>query len=379
MIDPVPSSPVPGASDVLDLALGHPGEDLLPVELMRAAAAAAFETGGPSLLQYGEERGREDLREALAGFLSAEDGRPTGAERLFLTSGASTALDHFCTLYTRPGDVVLTAEPTYHLALEIFADHGLEAVGLPSDEEGPYLDAGTARATGGRAKMLYLVPSFANPSGATLGPARRAALLDAAREHGLWVVADEVYRFLAFEGPPPPSLAGPGEERVVALGSFSKILAPGLRLGWVDAAEPVLRRFEDSGLLRSGGGLNPLMAAQAFQIVREGRLADHLVHLRREFGRRAAALTDELVARLPEAELTAPSGGYFVWLRLPGRDARRILPAARSHGVGYLPGTPFSPTGGLNDRFRLSFAHYDPTRLRTAARRFADALQSEVS
>jgi 2-aminoadipate transaminase len=351
----------------------------LPIELLAGAASARLNEDA-SLLQYGAERGSVDSRERIARFLHAEDGRATDPARLFVTSGASQALDLFCTLYTRPGDLVITTEPTYHLALRLFADHGLEVRGLPSDERGPEIEAleATLEARGGRPKLLYLVSAFANPSGSTLAPERRERLLELAIERDFWLVSDEVYRLLAFDGQAPPTLARPDNHRAVSLNSFSKILAPGLRLGWVEAPEAVLRKMEDSGLLRSGGGLNPLVEALVGELLGDGRLSGHLHSLRQTYAERASALAEALRAHLPQARFEMPGGGYFIWARVPEHDSDGLLPVANRYGVNYQPGRRFSACGGLADHYRFSFAHYPPRHLGTAAERLAHAVQSQA-
>lgn len=357
---------------VLELSLGHPGKDLLPRALLESMVLE-LSRGDVSLLQYGAEPGDQDFREALAQFLSAAGGVETPSERLFITAGASQALDLFCTLYTHPGDVVLVEEPSYHLALELFKDHALsvESV-LPKLGEGR-AEALEAALEERRPKMLYLVPSYANPTGTTLSAEARRRLLEVTSRHGTWLVADEVYRFLNFAGAPPSTLAQPEAERVLSLGSFSKILAPGLRLGWLEAAPAVVARLAAGGLLRSGGGLNPIASALTRSFLRQGMLTFHLQRLRQTYQERAAALTGALHRTLPDARFTAPGGGYFIWLEVPGRDSTALLPRAAECGVSYHPGPLFSPRGGFRSHLRLSFAHYPPNTLEDAALRLARA------
>lgn len=409
-----------GADDaVIDLARGHPDDSLLPLEHLRDAAARRLAGDDASPLQYGAERGDDAFRQSLASFLTemgaasthAETSTPAraarsagpsetsapmeaparpntpehgsveavGPERLLVTAGASQALDLLCTLFSRPGDVVLVEEPTYHLARDVFADHGLDVVGIAGDGGGIDPDALRLALTEGfgerRVAFVYLVPFFGNPTGATLDASRRRALLDVAASHDVMVVADEVYRFLAFDGAPPASLVGEARAHargpVVSLGSFSKILAPGLRLGWVEADERVLERIEHSGLYQSGGGANPFVAALVGELLDERVLPAHVSRVRAELALRAGALAAALRRHLPGAEMADAAGGYFVWLRVPCSDALSLLPAARARGVGYTPGSRFSTKNANQDRFRLSFAHYPPDRLEEAARRLA--------
>lgn len=363
---------------LLDLARGHPSDDLLPLTAVRRAAASRLAGDDASPLQYGAERGDGGFRRRLADFLARQTGERPDPERLLVTAGASQALDLACSLLTRHGDVVLVEEPSYHLALSVFRDHGLEAVGVAGDANGMRPEALEAvlaedrRAA--RAKLLYLVPAFGNPSGACLAPDRYPRIVETALRHGVQVVSDEVYRLLAFDGAPPPGLGTHAGDAVLSLQSFSKILAPGLRLGWIEAPEPLLDRIERGGLLQSGGGLAPLTAAIVGELL-EGGVADaHLARLRHVYRERAAALEAALRHAIPEAELATPRGGYFLWARVPDLDAEASLPVAEAAGVSFAPGPRFSSRGGSTDRIRLSFAHHARESLREAAHRLARAL-----
>ena len=356
-----------GDGQVIDLALGHPSGDLLPLELVRSAARARLAAADASLLQYGLEQGDPGLRALLADLSGSR------AERLFVTAGASQALDLLCTLTTRHGDTVLTTDPTYHLALRTFADHGLEVVGVESDDDGPDPQAVEHAATNLRPRFLYLVTPFANPSGASTSRERLTELSNLAQRHGFWLVTDEVYRLLHFTGATPARAEG---ESWISLHSFSKILAPGLRLGWIEAPERFVRRIEESGLLLSGGGLNPFVGAIVEELLEGDGFAGHLDRLRRELAERAHALVAAIEEYLPGAQFHRPEGGYFVWLRLPGVDSTELLPAANAAGVNYQPGERFSSGSNCRDRLRLSFSHYPPEQLHSAVRRLAGAVQS---
>lgn len=365
--------------DTIDLARGHPSDDLLPLDALREAAAGRLR-GGPALLQYGAERGTRLFRERLAELLREVGGAASDPARLLVTSGASQALDLLCTLHARPGDVVLVEDPSYHLALRIFADHGLEVRGVEGDAQGVRLDALEAalarRDVAGRAKLLYLVPRFGNPTGATLDAGRAEAVADIAARSGLTVLSDEVYRLLGFGGDAPPSLATPQRPHVLALQSFSKVLAPGLRLGWIEGDAERLDAVEAAGLLQSGGGLAPLSEALVGELLASGEALRHLERLRRVYEARAAALAEALAAELPEARFGPADGGYFIWACLPGLDTDALLDVAESAGVRFAPGRRFRPDGRSDDHLRLSFSYEPPERLREAVRRLAAAVAS---
>jgi DNA-binding transcriptional MocR family regulator len=375
-MDVTQSHATPG---VIDFGLGHPARDLLPFDAMREAAQRSFASGDPDFLQYGLEQGNPYFRAALAAFLGEAYGMPVAPEALFVSNGVSQALDLACTLFTQPGDVVLVEEPSYFLALRIFADHRLRAVSVAMDEHGLLPEAVEEAARLHRPRLLYTIPAHQNPTGVTLAAERRARLAEMSREHGFLIVADEVYHLLSYGTPPPPPLAAWTDDgSVLALGSFSKILAPGLRLGWVQAAPEHVQRFVGSGLLDSGGGLNPFTSALVGSALETDLQARHLARLKDVYRRRVAALDTALRTHLGgAASWTVPDGGYFFWLRLPeGMDAERLARHAAAHKVGFRPGARFSSCDGLRDCVRLSFAYYGDEQLAEGAARLGRALRA---
>jgi 2-aminoadipate transaminase len=370
-------------ADRIDLALGHPSPSLLPLGLLREASARRLRQKDRSFLQYGYEQGDLRFRTRLARFLSwgytPQAGHPVevSPEELFVSGGVSQALDLICSLFTRPGDRVLVEEPSYFLALRIFADHGLRVEGLATDRHGLLPGALRERLRRDRPApaLLYTVPTHHNPAGTTLPVDRRQQILQLCREHGVLLVADEVYHLLTFAGAPPPpfgSFAAAGG--VLSLGSFSKILAPGLRLGWIQGAPPLLRRLATCGFLDSGGGLAPFTSAVVGSLLERGAQEKHLRKLRQAYGSRARALAAACSKLLGTPE-QLPAGGFFLWLRLPGiADTEALLPEARAAGVTFAPGSRFSTRGGQRDFLRLSFSYYGVPQLEEGVARLAEAV-----
>lgn len=376
-----PTAPAaPQLPDLIDFRLGHPGATLLPFDEIAVAAGSALAQRDPSVLQYGQERGSFTFRRQLAELVASIGGGNVDPDRLFVTSGISQSLDLLTTLYSQPGDVVLVEEPSYHLAKLIFRDHGLKQVGVASDAEGLVPEAlEAALEANPNARLLYLVPTFGNPTGALLGSERSRRVVELAERHDVMVLADEVYRFLNFANEPPLGFSSFESERVVSLNSFSKVLAPGLRLGWLQATESVLERVECSGLLQSGGGLNPLAAATVGEALSSGVARRHLLKLRRVYAERCQALSEALREQLPAASFVTPGGGYFVWLQLPRVRSEELLSAALAAGVAYVPGERFSTSGQYTDHLRLSFAYHNSRELSVGAERLAQAVQSHRS
>jgi len=365
---------------IIDLGVGNPAPDLLPLGLLRQAAQHALAQGDSAPLQYGYEAGDVRFREALAGFLTAQYDLKIDPSQLFVNNGVSQALDLICMLHTQPGDMVFVEEPTYFLALRIFADHRLRVVGLPTDEDGLVIEALEDELKRHRPTLLYTIPTHQNPSGATLLLERRRRLVELSQEYGFLLLADEVYHCLSYGAPPPPPLASFVDSgTVLSLGSFSKILAPGLRLGWIQGRADRLQTLAQRGLLDSGGGLNPFTAAIVRSALQLGLQQQHLDRLRQVYASRLAALDKALQRELAgQLSYRRPDGGFFVWARLAGGwDAEALMEAARAHGVSFRPGVRFSSRGGLRDAIRLCFAYYDEVRLAEGVIRLAETISTQ--
>ena len=370
---------------VIDLGWGHPSPRLHPTDMLRRAAEIALADGAPVPLQYGATQGYGPLLQSLADFLSAQESYTSAVspDELFLTAGASQAIDHATTLFTRTGDTVLVEEPTYYLIQSIFEDHGLNVVGVPTDADGLRTDALEAMLESSgtpRPKMLYIIPAYQNPSGSVLPAIRRRKLVELAQKHGFIVLADEVYQLLHYGEPPPPPIAAFDDSDagcVISLGSFSKILAPGLRSGWIHARPPLVRRFANAGLTISGGGLNHFTSTLIHAVLEQGMLQDNIARLRRVYGERVNAMDAALREHLGDAiEFTVPGGGYFFWLTFTDcTDADALLPVAQEHGVNYRSGSAFTASGAFPNALRLAFALYEPDMLAEGIRRLAAARQ----
>lgn len=372
-------SPVP--PDVIDLGLGDPPISLLPLDLIRAAAQSRLSQNDNSFLQYGAEQGDGYFRIALANFLQQGYGFDVKPERLFVTSGISKALDLICTLFTRAGDTIFVEEPTYFLALRIFADHHLNIVSIDTDENGLVIESLEEKLVEFRPKFLYLIPTFHNPTGATMPQERRERLVELAQEYDFIVVADEVYQLLSYTQPPPNSFAAYIDaENVISLGSFSKILAPGLRLGWLQSHPEKIKRFNTCGLLDSGGGLNPFTSAIVRGVIEAGGLENNIRKLIDIYRSRLHVMNSGLHQHLPELQYFVPHGGYFFWLRLPeGTDTKELRQSASIFKVDFRPGTLFSSRNGLKNHIRLCFVHYEEKEIREGILRLKECLNSAKS
>lgn len=367
------------APGVIDLSRGHPEPALLPLAEFRDAAGDVMGRASSELLQYSASRGSSFFRHHLAAFLTPRYGFEVDPEQLFSTGSISQALSLVCTTLARPGDLVLVEEPTYFLALGIFKDHGLRVKSVATDEHGIRLDALQEAVEEEHPAFVYLIPSFHNPTGRTLTQERREGLVELAKAHDLLVVTDDAYQILDHGGGAPACMAAWLQDaKVLSLGSFAKILGPGLRLGWAHASPELLRALGTNGVLKSGGCANPIVGTIVAELIRSGFQDSHLDHLNAVYAERATALMDALRRHVPEGEFEPVSGGYFVWLRLPSWDTEQLAKEAEHvHKVKAQPSRPFTPDGTITDALRLCFAYNPPDQLEEGVQRLARALRAD--
>jgi DNA-binding transcriptional MocR family regulator len=362
---------------MIDLGIGQPSPWLLPVEAMANAAAHCAGRRGGMLLAYGVEQGDGHFRAALSRFLESIYRMPVDPTHLLVTNGASQALDLICTLSSQAGDTIFVEEPTYFLARKIFSDHRLKPVSLPIDQDGLIIEAVEEELKRSRPAFLYTIPTYHNPSSVCLSATRREQLAELSRRYDFTVVADEVYHPLGYTTAPPAPMARFCESaNVISLGSFSKILAPGLRLGWLQAAPEVIAGIVKCGLLDSGGGLNPFTSGLVRSALELGLVDENLVLLKNTYSRRMMAMCSALRSRLPPTvRFIEPAGGFFIWIALAeGMDATELLSKAIAKKVEFMPGPKFSSRQGLKNCLRLSFAYYDTPDLMQGIERFAAAI-----
>ncbi|MEV6950947.1 PLP-dependent aminotransferase family protein [Streptomyces sp. NPDC051183] len=360
---------------VISFAGGLPAPELFDTAGLRAAYDAAFTASARRALQYSTTEGLPELRAAVADRTAAR-GLPTAPDDVLITTGSQQGLTLLTGALVEPGDVVLVENPTYLAALQCFGLAGARVVPVPCDGEGILPDALAEIVARERPKLLYTVPNFQNPTGRTLPGSRRAAVAEIAARLGLWLVEDDPYGDLRYEGAHIPWLAAhPGaEDRTVLLGSFSKVMAPGLRLGWL-RAPAALRRA--AVVAKQAADLHTSTVDQlaAAHYLAEADLAAHLATVRAAYRARRDALLAGLAEALPAGSTwNRPEGGMFVWARLPeGHDAARLLTAAIARDVAFVPGAPFY-TGTPDPRtLRLSFTTHTPAEIAQGLARLAGA------
>jgi len=384
-VQELPQGVLPGT---ISLVFGHPDATTLPADDLRAAAEAVLR--GPQArlaLQYGPEQGTPALIDYLVAKLNREEGLSLSRDNLMIVAGSTHAVDMIARLYAGHDGVVLVEAPTYHDALHVFRDHGADLRPVQMDSDGLIIEVLAAQLAalqreGKPPQLLYTIPNFQNPSGVTLTRARRKAILKLAGEHGFLIVEDDVYRDLAFEGEVPPSFYALAEgQRVLRIGSFSKIMAAGLRLGWLIAAPEHIQRCTNCGAMQMGGGANPLVAHIVAEYCRAGYLEPHVVQLRQVYRHRRDVTLAALKRYMPPGVTwTHPRGGFFVWLTLPkGMSIGLLREAARQHGVLFVPGSDFFATGGGERNLRLAFSFVPPDEIEQGVEILAQSIRQMMS
>lgn len=369
--------------EVVSLAGGMPYVQALSMDQMADIAARVVRDKGPQALQYGSGQGDVRLREQILD-ITAEVGVHAHPDDIIITTGSQMALDLVTRTFCDPGDVVLVESPSYVGALGVFRSYECDIVHVAMDDEGLVPSAlseaiASVRAQGKRVKLIYTIPSFHNPAGVTQGPERRKEILQIAQSAGIAVLEDDPYGLLGFEGEPPRALRADDAEGVIYLGSFSKTIASGLRVGWAIAPHGVREKLvlaaEAATLCPSNYAqltVSEYLATQPWQ--------EQIKSFREVYRERRDALLESMQAMMPEGtRWTIPAGGFYSWVTLPeGLDATAMLPRAISELVAYVPGTGFFVDGQGSSSMRLSYCYPDPDRIREGVRRLSSVVEAEL-
>lgn len=374
--------------DIISFAGGLPAPEVFPVERVAEAAARVLGEQGRQALQYSATEGYGPLREMLARHTARYSLHIT-LDNVLVTSGSQQALDLLGKIFINPGDHVLTESPTYLGALQAWNAYGAEYVTVRMDEHGMVTDELEAALRTGP-KFIYVLPNFQNPGGTTLALERRKRLVALADRYGVPIVEDDPYGQLRFEGEHLPPVAVVDERalhkgetsysgNVIYLSTFSKILAPGLRLGWVVAPTDVIAKLAQA---KQGADLHTSTFTQmvAYEVARGGFLDAHVRRIRDVYRERRDVMLDAMKAHFPDgASWTRPQGGLFLWVTLPeSLDAADLLVKAIEHKVAFVPGAAFHPCGGGDNTFRLNFSNATPEKIREGIARLGTVLKTAI-
>ena len=364
--------------DVISFAGGLPNPTLFPVKEFSAAAARVLAAEGERVLQYSTTEGFPPLRELIAKRYRERKGLQVDASQILITNGSQQGLDLLGKIFIDPGDSVLLERPAYLGAIQAFALYEPEFRTVPLEEDGPDLDRMEEELGDGKKspKLFYAVPNFQNPSGISYSREKRAAVARLLKGSGAVTVEDDPYGELRFIGEELPTLAGMLGERAVLLGSFSKIVAPGIRLGWICAPAQVMERLVTA---KQGSDLHSNYFSQRvlYQYLSDNDLDAHIRRIRAAYGAQRDAMVKMLELHCPpEVSWTRPEGGMFLWLTLPGRlDAMELFDRAIKERVAFVPGAPFYVDGGGSTTLRLNFSNSDLARIETGIIRLSKAIK----
>jgi len=362
--------------DVISFAGGLPAPELFPLSDIRESYDQVLGAGDPSVLQYGTTEGYLPLREEIAAQMRAK-GIKTEADNIFLTNGSQQGLDLIAKLFLNPGDVVLLQNPSYLGAIQTFRSYQANFRVILTNEGGIDLSDLESSIKQHHPKLIYLAPTYQNPTGTTLTVKERRAIAQLASQYEIPVIEDDPYGELRYEGPAlPPIKSFASEDEVIYLGTFSKTLAPGLRLGWIVGGQKLIAKLI---VAKQGTDLHTstLLQRATHYYLTHFNATEHVEKIRRTYKMRRDLMLQELKVAFPTVvKWTEPTGGMFIWLTLPeSYDTDKLLPRAAAAKVAYVPGIHFFAQGGSSSSMRLNFSNPSPEQIRQGINRLADILK----
>ena len=369
--------------EIISFAGGLPAPELFPTEDLKQVDEAVLTNEGQAALQYGTTEGYTPLREQIAGRMKKSFMVDCTPENIVITSGSQQGLSLLAQIFLNPGDVVLVESPTYLGAINAFKLCGPEFVEVPTDDKGiipEELEKILAK-YGDRVRMMYVIPEFQNPTGITWPMERRKAFMDIINRYDFPVLEDDPYGELRFDGDKVPSLKSMDTKgNIIFLGSFSKILMPGLRIAWMVAdptiIDKVVKLKQAVDLQSSSFGQR-----QTSFFIDMYDLDAHVAKIKELYKKRRNLMCDSMKEYFPEGiTFTYPEGGLFTWVTLPeGMDAKELMPKVLAKNVAYVPGGPFYPHGGNANHFRLNYSNMPEERIVEGIKRLAEVLKEELA
>ena len=351
--------------EIISFAGGLPAPELFPVEAILEANRRVLLEAGPRALQYATTEGYAPLRHWIAERMNARLGTDLTKDQILITHGSQQALDLSGKVFLDEGDVVICESPTYLAAIQAFRAYGCRFVAVPTDDAGMLPDAlAQTLAAEPRARLIYMIPDFQNPTGRSWNLERRQALAQLARQFEVMVIEDNPYGELRFAGQSLPSVQALAPDCVLSLGTFSKIFCPGYRIGWIAGAAEVIGKY---ALVKQGTDLqcNTLAQMVIARYLDSCDIDAHITIIRDVYRRRRDAMLRAMELHFPPGvTFTRPDGGLFAWAELPaGLDARRLLARSLEQNVAFVPGDSFYPDGGHENTLRLNFSNMPEDRI----------------
>jgi len=362
--------------EIISFAGGLPSPATFPVEHMKAAFDKVLSTQGKVALQYGPTDGYGPLREWVANHLS-QNGAKIVPEQVLMVSGSQQGLDLLGKVLIDEGSKILVETPSYLGALQAFSVYGPHFQSVPTDDHGLVPEA--VATTGIGARLLYALPNFQNPTGRTLSVERRAALVETCARLGLPLIEDDPYGALSYKGEPLPKMLSMNPNGVIYMGSFSKVLTPGIRLGYVVAPLPLVRKLEQA---KQATDLHTAQLTQmvVYEAIKDGFLDQHIPTIRKLYGDQCQAMLSAMDQYFPKsATWTKPEGGMFIWVTLPKHiDSMQLLDEAVAQNVAFVPGAPFYANAPEKNTLRLSFVTVSPEKIREGVEKLGKLIAAKL-
>ncbi|MEY4532924.1 MAG: hypothetical protein RI926_693 [Actinomycetota bacterium] len=368
--------------EVVSLAGGMPYVRALPESLVNGALEKVMKDNGPMAMQYGSGQGVPALREQILEIMSLE-GISASVDDVVVTTGSQQALDLVTKLFIDPGDVILAEAPSYVGAIGVFRSYQADVVHVLMDENGLIPEKlreaiAEVKASGRTIKFLYTIPNFHNPAGVTLSAERRPEILEICQSNGILILEDNPYGLLSFEEDVPPAIRSLNDDGVIYLGSFSKTLAPGFRVGWALAPHAIREKLvlaAEAAILCPSSFSQMVISEYLSQADWKGQIET----FRGVYKERRDAMLEALEEHLPDLSWNVPNGGFYIWCSLPeSLDSKAMLPRAVTELVAYTPGTAFFADGGGRQNLRLSFCYPTPENIKIGIRRLATVIRGEL-
>lgn len=368
--------------EVVSLAGGMPYVRALPESLVNGALEKVMSENGPMAMQYGSGQGVPALREQILEIMALE-GISASVDDVVVTTGSQQALDLVTKLFIDPGDVILAEAPSYVGAIGVFRSYQADVVHVLMDENGLIPEKlreaiADVKASGRTIKFLYTIPNFHNPAGVTLSAERRPKILEICQSNGILILEDNPYGLLSFEEDVPPAIRSLNEDGVIYLGSFSKTLAPGFRVGWALAPHAIREKLvlaAEAAILCPSSFSQMVISEYLSQADWKGQIET----FRGVYKERRDAMLEALEEHLPDLSWNVPNGGFYIWCSLPENlDSKAMLPRAVTELVAYTPGTAFFADGGGRQNIRLSFCYPTPENIKIGIRRLATVIRGEL-
>jgi len=365
--------------DIISFAGGLPAPELFPLETFEKSLLKAMQTQGANTLQYSVTEGLPNLKEWMCAWMNRQ-GLPCQTNEMMFTNGSQQALDLIGKIFLDPNDTVIVENPSYLGAIQAFNVYQPRFTTIPMDAQGINPIALEKALQKKKPKFIYLVPTFQNPSGVTLSIERRIEILRIAKKHHVLIIEDDPYSAIRFKGQPVPSMYALAKgKRVVYLSTFSKILSPGIRLGWVLGSEALIHSLV---LAKQAADLQPntLIQYAVYEYCRSGHLESHIPIIQKAYEKRADCMLDAMNRYFPkEVSWLTPEGGMFVWCTLPEKlSATALFPKAIAQNVAYVTGAVFHPNGGGDNTLRLNFTNSSEKQIEEGIRRLGSVFKSAV-